>query len=506
MDLAQARAERKERRDQKKSLQSHKIEIESILINAHKLHQAGQLTEALPLYEKVIELGCSQADVFNNYGLVLKEVERWDEAIVNFHKAISLDGSHAAAFNNLGNVLSQLGNKYEAVDAYRNAVNLKPEFDQFLSNFGVALQDITEYEKAEQVFTKILKINPNFGSAYSNLATAQNSLGRTEEALANFKKRFNRERGDDLLIPNHKSFLTTSKSKMDHDIEQFHYLHNLGLTEKPFDKIAALYETIRDETYWPTGKEPLISLTQDQRRRIGATYNRAYYHPEAPALETSPINPNLDTDYITKAYFDGVNECKQVVTVDNLLTEEAITSLQKYLRESTIWYDIYRRGYLGAFLGEGLECGLLLQIANDLSKKFPTIFKDYKLNQLWANKYDSQLKGIGLHADFAAVNVNFWVTPDDANLNPENGGLVVYGHEAPLNWNFESYNRDEKKIRNYLTENKSPRTVIPYRCNRMGLFNSDLFHETDTINFKTGYENRRMNVTMLFGTRQTTHE
>jgi hypothetical protein len=40
----------------------------------------------------------------------------------------------------------------------------------------------------------------------------------------------------------------------------------------------------------------------------------------------------------------------------------------------------------------------------------------------------------------------------------------------------------------------------------MGLFNSNLFHETDAINFKTGYENRRMNVTMLFGTRQTTHE
>jgi hypothetical protein len=40
---------------------------------------------------------------------------------------------------------------------------------------------------------------------------------------------------------------------------------------------------------------------------------------------------------------------------------------------------------------------------------------------------------------------------------------------------------------------------IPYRGNRAVLFNSALFHETDAINFKEGYENRRVNMTYLFG-------
>jgi hypothetical protein len=40
---------------------------------------------------------------------------------------------------------------------------------------------------------------------------------------------------------------------------------------------------------------------------------------------------------------------------------------------------------------------------------------------------------------------------------------------------------------------------VPHKQNRAVIFNSDLFHETDTINFKEGYENRRINVTMLFG-------
>jgi hypothetical protein len=33
------------------------------------------------------------------------------------------------------------------------------------------------------------------------------------------------------------------------------------------------------------------------------------------------------------------------------------------------------------------------------------------------------------------------------------------------------------------------------------IFNSDLFHETGEINFRSGYENRRINITMLFGKR-----
>lgn len=41
------------------------------------------------------------------------------------------------------------------------------------------------------------------------------------------------------------------------------------------------------------------------------------------------------------------------------------------------------------------------------------------------------IDGIGVHADHAAVNLNFWVTPDEANLDPSSGGLVVYPKAPP---------------------------------------------------------------------------
>ena len=45
--------------------------------------------------------------------------------------------------------------------------------------------------------------------------------------------------------------------------------------------------------------------------------------------------------------------------------------------------------------------------------------------------------------------------------------------------------------------------VVPCAENRVVLFNSDLFHEADTLEFKPGYENLRIDVTLLFGNRRS---
>jgi hypothetical protein len=185
-------------------------------------------------------------------------------------------------------------------------------------------------------------------------------------------------------------------------------------------------------------------------------------------------------------------------------------SLRKFLLGSTIWFDFFHKGgYMGAYLSEGLASPLVLQIAEDLREKFPKIFKHHQLTQLWAYKYDSRacqknnsFRGINVHADFAAINVNFWIAPNSANLDPSSGGLVVYNTEAPIEWDFKTYNHNEQKIREEILKSNQKKTIVPHNENRAVIFNSNLFHETDNIEFKEGYENRRINVTILFGRRE----
>src|ERR1700730_12265286 len=152
----------------------------------------------------------------------------------------------------------------------------------------------------------------------------------------------------------------------------------------------------------------------------------------------------------------------------------------------------------------GFAVALLAQPPTELVAACPRIFRDHPLLQWWAFKYDSDLSGIGVHADFAAVNVNFWITPDEANLDPERGGLVIWDKPAPLDWTFEKYNNVETgEIREFLAGSGARATTVPYRANRAVIFDSDLFHETDRISFKEGYLNRRINITLLYGRRET---
>jgi hypothetical protein len=190
-----------------------------------------------------------------------------------------------------------------------------------------------------------------------------------------------------------------------------------------------------------------------------------------------------------------------LVVIDDFLSADGLAGLRRFCWGSTIWREVYAGGYVGAFPEHGLSCPLLAQIAQELKDTYPDIFGDHPLLQIWAFKYDSRLRGIPIHADFAAVNVNFWITPDEANLDKDHGGLVIWDKPAPLDWDFEKYNIDAAAARDFLAREGATSTTVPHRANRAVIFDSDLFHETDELTFAEGYCNRRINLTLLYGRR-----
>jgi hypothetical protein len=195
-----------------------------------------------------------------------------------------------------------------------------------------------------------------------------------------------------------------------------------------------------------------------------------------------------------------------MIAIDDFLSPAALAELRKFCLVSTVWKKEFHKQYLGAFPEDGFVSPLHVQIADELKRKMPRVFGPHRLEQTWGFKYTSKMGGgINVHADFARVNMNFWITPDEANLDPASGGLVVYDAPCPPSWGFREYNQDEKAIYAFLEKQGASATRVPYKCNRAVLFNSSLFHETDRIEFREGYENRRINITYLFGKGLKTH-
>jgi tetratricopeptide (TPR) repeat protein len=458
--------------------------------------KAARPDEAIRAYRQAVTLNPRHLEAWINLGNVLKDRGALPESIEAYQKALTLNPSHADTHNNLGAALKEQGEVERALASYRQAIQLKPTHVEALNNLGLALMETGSLKEAIDSFTEALTIMPGYLKALYNLGIAWSWAGQDEKAVDCLQRTATakHDHGRPVTDP------FVYRSRIKHDLEQIQYLFDrqlLGDEHRPY--LQAL-QRLRDELDRRPTPGNRVPIAPHDLAPVAASFNRLLYRAPNPHLPHGALHPALNVESVESRYLANQPE---VTFIDGLLKQEALEALRRFCWESTMWKKDYENGYIGAFLGDGFASPLLLQIAEELRLTFPRIFKQHRLTQAWAFKHDSARRGLNIHADAAAVNVNFWITPDEANLNQETGGLVVYDKEAPRDWNFQEYNSDKNKpkILAWLKQVGAKTVKIPYRTNRAIVFNSDLFHETDEIAFKDDYLSRRINITLLYGYR-----
>ena len=458
--------------------------------------RAGKADEAIRAYERAIELNPKYVDALVNLGNVLKDLHRLADAIETYRKALTLNPAHADTHNNLGVALKEQNAHREAIAAYREAIRLKPAHFEAWNNLGLALMETGAIDDAIASFQQALTIVPNSSKALYNLGVAAMWNGDHAGAIARFSQ---------VAAAKHHhggpvQETTLFRSRLKHDAEQTRLLIERGRLDASHRSYLDALERMEITLAAAYPARNRCPVDPASLAAIAPSFNQFLYRAPCERLPDGALNPQLDVRAIEARY---LGQQPEVTHIDQLLKPEALAALRTFCLESTIWKKDYENGYLGAFLGDGFATPLLLQIAEELRRAFPSIFKDHRLTQSWAFKQDSARRGLSIHADAAAVNVNFWITPDEANLDPEKGGLVVYDKEAPADWNFAAYNSEQNKpkILDWLTQAGAKTIRVPYRANRAVVFNSDLFHETDDVTFRDDYLSRRINITLLYGYR-----
>jgi tetratricopeptide (TPR) repeat protein len=517
---------------------------EALVLKGVLLGAKGRHEEALASFERVLARTPTHADALYNKALLLLQQGRCQGAAATFDQVVALAPGAVDAWVNRGVALQQSARPAEAVASYDRALALAPGHLQARLNRGTALHMQGLFAQAVESFDKTIALSPRQASAWIGRGSALIGLQRFEEALESFDTALEIAPGEPVATERRIAVLETMKlfgaaepGKSEADIWQERAAY-FQVAQKFPEALAALDKVLaldKDNSPALTRKAAILC----EARRVGDGMALYRHHAER-ALGDKPVGEESDPphkrrhDAEQRAWLaaHGVNDdgfrlepgarvagpavnpanAREVairwrqsdpplVVIDDLLTEEALEGLRRFCRGSTMWRRPYKNGYLGAMPETGFACPLLAQIADELREVFPTVIGDHGLRRTWGFKYDSSLTGIPMHADQAAVNVNFWIAPEDASLDPGTGGLVVWDVKAPLDWNFARYNADEAAIRAFLAEKGAKPIVVPHRANRAVIFDSDLFHETDKIAFREGYENRRTNVTMLYGRR-----
>jgi hypothetical protein len=283
-----------------------------------------------------------------------------------------------------------------------------------------------------------------------------------------------------------------TRDKLLHDAEQFHFLAGRSRDAQRFKALARAYEEVARDS-----SEQMEKLSDRQLGVLGDGYNGPINIRGAPEFDGRAVGGRSDLGVLMRAFRGSQTGA---IYFDNLLTPEALQRLKSYLLESTIWHDFsHIGGFVASYLEDGLACPLILQIADEIRSTFPELLGEHPLSQAWAFKGLHAASAIDVHADDAAVSVNFWVTPTEANLKPGQSGLVVCLVPPPNDWHMSGYDADQERIVAFLEQSAHDSLRVPYRENRAVLFESRLFHRSDAPEFAIGYENHRINLTFLYG-------
>jgi Flp pilus assembly protein TadD len=151
-------------------------------------HRAGHLSQAEPMYRRILEVDPTEADAWHLLGMVLHQSGRFDLAAEYIARAIWLNPQAAPFHNNLGLVQRSLNQLDLACLSYRRALELKPNYPEALNNLGLVLQELGELEQAEASFRRALELQPHEASTHSNLGITLKEQGRWEQALACYRR------------------------------------------------------------------------------------------------------------------------------------------------------------------------------------------------------------------------------------------------------------------------------------------------------------------------------
>lgn len=417
--------------------------------------------------------------------------ERWREAEAAYRAALALAPHKAPVMHHLGIVAAGAGDPARAIAWFDRVIEAEPGYAAAHANRAVALLRLDRPQDAIAGFSRATSLEPDNYDAHRALGFLFLAEGNRARALDHFARTYELRRGEDRTGVARRSLDHTNRSKLRHDAEQFRYLAKLGRDGARFERLARRYEAEADTL--SAGSVELAPIDPD---RIGEDYNTAIHVAEAPEIEEGAVSRVLDRRNIVQR-FDRTG----VAVFDEFLTPRALISLRDYLLRSTIWHDFtHIDGFVATYLEDGLASPLLLQIADELRAAFPALLRLHPLTQAWAFKAVDPEAAVDIHSDDGAVSINFWMTPSSASRGAAGrNGLGLCLVPPPGDWRVRDYETDKVRARRFLAEHADAVDIVPYRDNRAVLFKSRLLHWSDAPVFAEGYENHRVNVTLLFG-------
>ena len=388
----------------------------------------------------------------HNLGVVMIQSGRAKEGLRYLKAAIDANPQEALFYFSMAKGLLTAGDPAAAGVLYSpDAAQPRDLADQRFAGLKTEVR-----QAAVDLFRRAVAANPRDAIAMSRPWRCAARPGKIDDAIASFRKAI---AVDPQLAEAHEQ-LGTMLSQHGKISEGFqHYMrraelvYGSGHAPKP-DKPDPLHKVNHDaaqRAYIYGGKVPADAPEVRDMFHLG----------DGSRIDGPAVNPANATPELVERWQQAR---PQFVIIDNFLTAPALEKMRAYCAASTIWRKIYKAGYLGAALEDGFASPLLAQIVEESQSLFAPILGSEQFRYVGAFKYDSELStGTNTHADNSTVNLNFYIAPDEASLDPESGGMVVWDVAPKDLATFRKLNGSEELVRDYIQKSGASRAVVPHQ-------------------------------------------
>lgn len=155
------------------------------------LKKSGQRAEAISIFEKALQAGSQDTEIYRYIAESFQEMKMTNVAISSLQKALKMKPNDVESMFQLADLHYNRKNLTEAEALFRRIIKATPgdaNTESALINLGIVLDELQRYDEAIQAFSRAIEINSKNADAYYNLGISYKKSGQPTLAIQTWRK------------------------------------------------------------------------------------------------------------------------------------------------------------------------------------------------------------------------------------------------------------------------------------------------------------------------------
>lgn len=153
-------------------------------------HRAGQHDQALVAYSQYLNVAPLDAQMWSNFGALLRVLKQYQNAERAQRRAYALDPKSRIVRGNLANILSDMGKFQDSIDLRRSILAEDDSGPEHHALIGRCLRGMGRYAEAVDYLEPLIDRFPDYGDLGLQLAMSLLAMGDYERAAVHYRSRW----------------------------------------------------------------------------------------------------------------------------------------------------------------------------------------------------------------------------------------------------------------------------------------------------------------------------